>query len=272
MTSEIYKKPAAVLILPPDGKFHSPDIWSIVHRQAGGFDLIIIDRSGGAAKILPVMAKAAVTLIRDDAATLGAQLNQVVRGLDNDHIVFFTDRVLPTHDHWLKRLTAPLARGANAAFGRNITAPGGNYFIIEDLRRRYPQQGTSAALTIDQCAIRRAALLAKPFPEETVGDPAAVWCWRNGVAAVYVPEALVMQDSYLPLKEVLHNARTFGADRAAAGKSHGPLTELAAALRELAGDIGYCIAKRKPQYLWYPFLYRAAIHWGICSGQWRGAR
>lgn len=272
MTSETQKKPAAVLILPPDGKFHSPDIWSIMHRQAGGFDLVIIDRSRGAAKILPAMAKAAVTLIRDDAPALGAQLNEVVRGLDNDHIVFFTDRVLPTHDHWLKRLTAPLAEGADAAFGRNITAPGGNYFIIEDLRKRYPQQGASAALTIDQCAISRAALLAKPFPEGAAHDPAAVWCWRNGVAPVYVPEAIAMQDSCPPLKEVLHNARAFGADRAAAGKAHGLVAELAAALRELAGDVGYCIAKRKPQYLWYPFLYRAAIHWGIFSGQMRSAR
>ncbi len=272
MTSETQNKPAAVLILPPDGKFHSPDIWSIMHRQMGGFDLIIIDHSRGAAKIIPAMANAAVTLIRDDSRALGAQLNEVARGLSNDDIVFFTDRVLPTHDHWLKRLTAPLACGADAAFGRNITAPGGNYFIIEDIRRRYPQRGASAALTIDQCAIRRAALLAKPFPEEAVHDPAAVWCWRNGVAPVYVPEALAMQDSYLPLKEVMQNARAFGADRAAAGKTHGVVAELAAALRELAGDVGYCIAKRKPQYLWYPFLYRAAIHWGIHGGWMRGTR
>ncbi len=272
MTSETQKIPAAVLILPPDGKFHSPDIWSILHRQAGGFDLVIIDRSHGAAKILPVMAKAAVSLIRDEGQTLGAQLNQAVRGLQNDHVVFFTDRVLPTHDHWLKRLAEPLTHGADAAFGRNITAPGGNYFIIEDLRRRYPPQGASAALTIDQCAISRAALIAKPFPEEPVHDPAAVWCWRNGVAPVYVPEALAMQDSYLPLKEVMQNARVYGADRAAAGKRPGLAAELATALRELAGDIGYCIAKRKPQYLWYPFLYRAAIHWGIYSGQMRGTQ
>lgn len=272
MTSDTHKKPAAVLILPPDGKFHSPDIWSILHRQAGGFDLIIIDRSRGAAKILPAMAKAAAALIRDDSRALGAQLNEVARGLSNDDIVFFTDRVLPTHDHWLKRLTEPLAQGADAAFGRNITAPGGNYFIIEDLRRRYPQQGGSVALTIDQCAIRRAALLAAPLPEEAVHDPAAVWCWRNRITATYVPEALAMQDSYLPLKEVLLNARAFGADRAAAGKTHGLFAELATALRELAADAGYCLAKRKPQYLWYPFLYRAAIHWGICLGQMRGAR
>ena len=272
MTSDIQKKPAAVLILPPDGKFHSPDIWSILHRQMGGFDLTIIDRSRGAAKIIPAMAKAAVTLIRDDAPTLGAQLNQAVRGLDNDHLVFFTDRVLPTQDHWLKRLIEPLTQGAGAAFGRNITAPGGNYFIIEDIRRRYPPHGASAALTIDQCAISRAALMRKPFPEEAVNDPAAVWCWRNGVAPVYVPQALAMQDSYLPLKEVLHNARAFGADRAAAGKAHGLFAELAAALRELGGDVGYCITKRKPQYLWYPFLYRATIHWGICSGQMRSVR
>lgn len=272
MTSEIPKKPAAVLILPPDGKFHSPDIWSILHRQAGGFDLTIIDRSRGAAKILPAMAKAAVALIRDDSRGIGAQLNEVVRGLANDDIVFFTDRVLPTHDHWLKRLAEPLGQGADATFGRNITAPGGNYFIIEDLRRRYPQQGGSVALTIDQCAIRRAALLANPFPEDAVHDPAAVWCWRNGVAPVYVPEALAMQDSHLPLKEVLQNARAFGADRAAAGKKHSLFAELTTTLRELAGDIGYCVAKRKPQYLWYPFLYRTAIHWGVCRGQMRGIR
>ena len=273
MTDDAKKKPAVALILPPDGKFHSPDIWSVMHRQAGGFDLVIIDRSRGAAKILPAMAKAAVTLIRDDAAPLGAQLNEVARGLSNDHIVFFTDRVLPTHDHWLTRLTAPLAEpGAAAAFGRIITAPGGNYFIIEDLRKRYPEQGLSTAFTIDNCAIRRAALLRNPFPEGAVHDPAAVWRWRNGVAPVYVPEALAMQDSYLALKEVLLNARAFGADRAAAGKKHGVAAELAAALRELVGDVGYCIARRKPQYLWYPFLYRATIHWGICSGQIRGAR
>ena len=272
MISEIQKKPAAVLILLPDGKFHSPDIWSIMHRQSGGFDLVIIDRSRGAAKILPAMAKDAVTLIRDAEPTLGAQLNQTVRGLQNEQVVFFTDRVLPTHDHWLKRITEPLAHGADAAFGRNITAPGGNYFIIEDLLRRYPPRGASAALTIDQCAISRAALVAKPLPEVPAYDPAAIWCWRNNVAPVYVPEALAMQDSYLTLKEVLHNARSYGADRMAVGKPHGFATELAAALRELAGDIGYCVAKRKPQYLWYPFLYRTVIHWGILSGQMRSAR
>ncbi len=271
MASDTQAKPAVVMVLPPDGKFHSSDIWSILHRQQGGFTLYIIDRSGGAAKLLPAMAKEAVAVVRADDAPLGRQLNDAVRALETGAMVFFTDRVLPTHDHWIKRLTAPLAEGADVAFGRNITAPGGNYFIIEDLRKRYPQHGGSTALTLDNCAFRRAALVERPFPEDEVADPAAVWCWRGNAAPAYVPEALAMQDTYLTLGEVYRAACRFGADRKAAGKRHGLIGELCGALGEMAGDVGFCFTKAKPQYLWYPPVYRAAIHGGIVLGQWRGA-
>lgn len=261
------EKPLVIFTLAPDAKFDTADIWSIMHRQEGGFDLALLDRNGGKTKIPPAMQKTAVETIAADS--IGATVNEMAARLPHRIFVFTSDRACPTHDHWIKRLTGPLATGkAEAAFGREISAPGGNYFIIEQLKKRFPKDRYAAAeyFSMDNCAILKETLLSKPLPEKPLNDPPAAWRGQHGIQPAYCPEALAMRQTLLSLSEIFRQSKMEGEDARTMGTAPSLCAALANTAKGIIEDCGFALSIKKPQYLWYPFLYRPARHLGYYAG------
>lgn len=261
------EKPLVIFTLAPDAKFDTADIWSIMHRQEGGFDLALLDRNGGKTKLLPAMQKTAVETVAADAA--GVAVNALATRMPHRIFVFTSDRACPTHDHWIKRLTEPLATGkAQAAFGREISAPGGNYFIIEQLKNRFPKERYAAAehFSMDNCSILKETLLSKPLPEKPLHDPLAAWRAQQNIQPAYCPEALAMRQTLLPLAEVYRQSKMNGEDARTMGNAPSLSAVLVDTAIGIIEDCGFALSIKKPQYLWYPFLYRPARHLGYYAG------
>jgi len=185
--------------------------------------------------------------------------------------VLVTDRAMPTHNYWLKRICAPLGEGAcRAVFGKTIPTPGGNYFHREDLSRNFPLNGTSADsfhFSMENCAISAKTLADFPFPAERCWDIAYAWMMKYEVEPCYQPEAIVMRPADTPLKTVLFANMGRGADMSAYGKGASFAGALRSAVSEIASDLRFCLSLKKTRYAWYPFLYRTAIHFGRYAGK-----
>lgn len=263
--------PAVVLTLTPDKKFTANDIGSILHRQKGGrFDLFIIS-CGQAQKIPESLKKMAKSVYLSMPESIGKPLNHIVSKTQNSVYAFLTDRVKPTHDHWLKRICEPVLNGtASAAFGREIPTPDGNYFLIKEIEKSFPLKGDVASrrlFSINNCAIARQPLTQSGFPESGAFEPAIVWMIKSGVLAAYQPEAIVMRPADASLKEIYTQNRRIGADNAACGGKSAFFDTVSKIAADTARDLRYCLSMKKPQHLWYPFLYRSAMHFGYYLGQ-----
>jgi len=266
--------PGIVLILTPEKRFKASDIASILHRQKGGkFNLFIV-ACPKAQKIPEGLKKIVESVFVTDEDNIGGSLNHILSVTENPVFAFLTDRVIPTHDHWLKRIGDPILNGsADAVFGREIPPPEGNYFLIKDIEKRFPQDGNGVdtkRFSINNCALARPTLTQRWFPEKSVFDPAAWWVNRNSVKVVYQPEAIVTRSADDTLPEIYSHNRQMGADHAACGYKIA-LSETAGRIAaDTANDIRLSLSMKKPQHAWYPLLYRSAMHIGYYLGQ-RGA-
>jgi len=264
-------RPLLIFLLAEDGIFELSQIWSVLHRRRGEFDLVLADQSGGGTKTPKPMREAAVKTVVVGPGGLGKTVNSLCAETQNGVLAFTSDRVCPTDEDWLKRLCEPLSAGdAEAAFGRQTPSPGGNHFFNHDLEVNYPSDGGRADpsfFSADNCAVTREALLKHPFPEGFANDPAAVWLAANGVRPVYRPSAAVMRYTLLTLRGVYEESRARGMDLSAAGSS-GPSLARASGefLRGIWADLAFAASIKKPQYAWYPLFRRFAMHYGSYQG------
>ena len=187
--------PGIVLILTPEKRFKASDIASILHRQkGGGFDLFVV-ACRKAQKIPENLKKMVESVFVTDEDSIGGPLNHILSGTKSRVFAFLTDRVIPTHDHWLKRIVDPILNGdADAVFGREIPPPAGNYFLIKEIEKRFPRESGNVdpkCFSINNCALARPTLARHWFPEKSVFDPAAFWVNRHSLNVVYQPEAIV---------------------------------------------------------------------------------
>jgi len=263
-------KPILFFLLAEDGIFELMEIWSVLHRQSVGFDLVLLDQTGGKTKLPPPIRKAALKTVAVGPEGLGGIINAISAEMKNDLLVFTSDRVFPTHDHWIQRLCEPILSGrAVAVFGRVIPAPGGNYFLNNDIEKSFPPNPSKvdvSGFSMDNCAVKGGLLLQKPFPEGALRDPAAVWRASNGIAAEYCPSAIVQRYTLLTIGGIYRESRSKGEDMSVV--RDGP--SLFAVFGEIVGgiwrDVVFALSIKKPQYLWFPFLYRFAVHFGYYLG------
>ena len=266
--------PGIVLILTPEKRFKASDIASILHRQKGGeFDLFVIT-CPKAQKIPENLKKMVKSVFVTEEDSIGGPLNHILSVTENRVFVFLTDRVIPTHDHWLKRIVDPISNGgADAVFGKEIPPLAGNYFLIKEIEKRFPRDRNSVdpkRLSINNCALARPTLAQRRFPEKSVFDPAAYWVNTRSMNIVYQPEAIVTRSADDSLPEIYLNNRRKGADHAARGVGIALSKTVGRIAADTASDIRLSLSMKKPQHAWYPPLYRSAMHLGYYLGQ-RGA-
>jgi hypothetical protein len=263
------KKPLLVFILSKDGIFELLEIWSVLHRQSDKFDLVLLDENEGKTKVPPAITKAALKTYSAKDATAGKIINALAVERENEIFAFLSDKAFPTHDHWLKRLCEPILTGeAGAAFGREIPAPGGNYFLNRELEKTFPADGIveASALTIDNCAIAKNLILKSPFPEKKLNDPAAVWTATVKPKAKYCPSAMVMRHTLLTIRGIYTDALEKGEDFSSVRKKPGFASVLWQTFSDILRDIVFAFSIKRPQYVWYPFLYRVARNFGYYFG------
>lgn len=263
-------KPLLIFILAEDGIFELGQIWSVLHRQASEFDLVLVDQTGGKTKVPKPILQTAVKTVTVGTEGLGKTINAICGETNNGFFIFTTDRVFPTHDHWVKRLCEPLLNGtAEAVFGRQISAPGGNYFLNRDIEDCYPAEGVladPALFSIDNCAITRDAILKNPFPENVLRDPAAAWRAANGMTPAYSPAAIVMRYTLLTLHGIYDESRSASEETAPFAKKPSITSTLGGIARGVWKDSIFALSLKKPQYLWYPPFRQAAKHFGHYFG------
>ena len=269
-------RPGIVLVLTPEKSFKANDIASILHRQKGGkFDLYIVTCPEGQ-KIPESLKKMSKSVFVTDKDSIGDPLNHILSVSKNPLFAFLTDRVIPTHDHWLKRICDPiLNNNAQAVFGKEIPTVEGNYFLIKDIEKSFPREGNSVnpkRFSINNCAIKRPSLGQRWFPEKAVFDPASYWVKTHSVQAAYQAEAIVTRCADDTLPEIFAHYRQMGADHAACGGKKSLLKAIGKIAVDTAADIKLSISKKKPQHLWYPPLYRCAMHFGFYLGHYGAAK
>jgi hypothetical protein len=268
--SAISQKGLLIFLLAQDGIFEVGDIWSVIHRQSYPFDYVLLDQNQGKTKVPPTIKKAALnTIVVGPDKPVGKAINILAKETDYPYFAFSSDRVNPTHEHWLKRLFEPLLEGeSEASFGREIPSPGGNYFFIDRLNKLFPgaDKTDEKGFSIDNCATVRQSILKKPFPESDLYDTAFVWQAINGIKASYCHEAIVMRFTLWNLSELYQLARARGNDLAAKGEKISLLTALWQLLYGIGKDIVFAFSLFKPQFIWYPFIYRPVEQLGLYLG------
>jgi len=264
--------PLVVTVFYRDGKFTASDIWSILHRQKGGeWELAVITEGADFPIPAGMKEKASAQENFEQGEKPGKALNRLLAERRSGLFVFLTNRVQPTHDHWLKRITTPILNGKAAAVaGREIPAPDANYFLANELRKRFPAL-LPASTVAERFAMDNCAVLLNNAPpafcDESANDPCHVWAVGHGAKPLYAPEALAMRCTLLALGEIYDEYRKRGEDAALLGKPVSLPAVLYGIIREMAGDILYAVRGAKFQYLWYPPLCRSAVNFGLYAGR-----
>jgi rhamnosyltransferase len=178
------------------------------HRR--DFELLLVD-SGSTDATLDIARRFPCRVIQIAATEYfpGAVLNMAIQQAQGEILVFQNSDVVPLTPHALERLLAPLEAGqAEAAFARQLPRPEAHTWVRRDYAKAFPAQGEPPpwmVYSLPFAAMRRTAWERHPFYEDAWGSEDMEWGhWarHNGLAARYVPEALVMHSHNYTLRQL----------------------------------------------------------------------
>lgn len=159
-------------------------------------EVVALD-SGSRDGTLALLARYPVRVERLPAAefTYGAALNRGAAHARGAVVVYLSAHCRPLDRDWLTRLTAPFADShVLASFGRQVPVPGVNPIEAITTRRNFPPAPPAGVLfSTANGAVRRAAVLARPFDEEIPIAEDHLWATRVRAPSriVYAPAAVV---------------------------------------------------------------------------------
>lgn len=187
---------------------HLGPVLDAVRAQAGAppAEILALD-SGSTDGTLDVLARHAVRVehIPADDFTFGRALNLGARLARGALLVHLSAHCRPLGTDWLARLVAPFADPAVvAAFGRQVPIPGVNPIEAIAMTRNFPAAGPARVLFSNaNGAVRRAAVLARPWDEEIPAAEDHLWAAdvRAPERVAYVPEAAVAHSHPMTLGE-----------------------------------------------------------------------
>jgi len=185
----------SVLIRCRDEAKHLGPVLDVVLAQEGAppFEVVALD-SGSRDGTLALLAARDVRVEHLTPAdfTYGRALNVGAAHARGALVVYLSAHCQPLNRSWLRTLVAPFAdAGVAATFGRQVPVPAINPIEAITTARIFPPAPPAGVrFSTANGAVRRAAVLARPFDEEIA--IAEDHLWATAVPApVYVPEAVV---------------------------------------------------------------------------------
>jgi rhamnosyltransferase len=178
------------------------------HRR--DFELLLVD-SGSKDATLDIARRFPCRVLEISATEYfpGAVLNMAIQQAQSELLVFQNSDVVPLTPYALDQLLSPLETGqAEASFARQLPRPEAHTWVRRDYAQAFPAQGTPPAwmlYSLPFAAMRRTAWERHPFYEDAWGSEDMEWGhWarQNGIAARYVPEALVMHSHNYTLRQL----------------------------------------------------------------------
>jgi glycosyltransferase involved in cell wall biosynthesis len=159
------------------------------------FEVIALD-SGSRDDTLGMLARYPVRVERaaTDRFSYGRALNRGAALARGPIVAYISAHCRPLTARWLAALVEPFAdRGVVATFGRQVPVPGVNPIeAIATARNFPPQPPAGVRFSTANGAVRRQAVLARPFDEEVAIAEDHLWaCGVSEGELVYVPEAAV---------------------------------------------------------------------------------
>jgi glycosyltransferase involved in cell wall biosynthesis len=141
----------------------------LAQREAPPFEVVALD-SGSRDGTLELLARRPVRVERlaGEGWSYGRALNAGAGTARGALLVYLSAHCRPLDERWLAQLVAPFADPATVAtFGRQVPVPGVNPIEAMTTVRNFPPSGPPAVLfSTANGAVRRAAVLARPFDEE----------------------------------------------------------------------------------------------------------
>jgi glycosyltransferase involved in cell wall biosynthesis len=187
----------SIVVRCRDEARHLPGVLAAVFAQEGApsFEVVALD-SGSRDGTLALLARHPVRIEHlDGRFTFGRALNLGTRLAAGDLVVYLSAHSPPLATRWLVALVAPFSDPATvASFGRQAPLPGVNPIEAIALARTFPPAPPAGVrFSASNAAVRRAAVLARPFDEEIPAAEDHLWACGIGPGEriAYVPEAVV---------------------------------------------------------------------------------
>jgi rhamnosyltransferase len=211
----------------------------------------------------------------------GTVLNDAVRTVGGEVVVFINSDATPEREDWLARLIAPLADPkVGVAYGRQTARPDCRALFVKDTERAFGDGRESAKwvhfFSMANCAARRDVLERFPFETKVQYSEDIEWSYRlrkAGLEIRYVAEAAAMHSHNYTLRQSYK--RQFGEGKAEAWIFHaGELNTsflrycLLPFGMEVLRDLRWAASKGSVDALLNTVPLRAVQKWG----RWRGHR
>jgi rhamnosyltransferase len=186
----------SVVIRCRDEARHLGPVLEAVLGQEGvpSFEVVALD-SGSRDGTLELLARHPVRVEHLEGFTFGRALNRGAALARGELVVFLSAHCRPLDARWLATLVEPFAApGLVATFGRQVPVPGVNPIEAIALGRSFPPAPPAGVLFSNaNGALRRAAVLARPFDEEIPAAEDHLWACGIGAGELvaYVPGAAV---------------------------------------------------------------------------------
>jgi len=182
-----------------------PVLDSLFRQRGPAFEVLALD-SGSQDGTIGVLAGYPVRVEQlPGGFSYGKALNHGAALAGAALVVYLSAHCRPTTPDWLAALLAPFADpDVVATFGRQVPVPGVNPIEGITTSRIFPPEGPAKVLLSNaNAALRRTAVLAKPFDEEIPTAEDHVWacCVRKPERIVYVPGAVVSHSHPMMLSD-----------------------------------------------------------------------
>lgn len=197
----------SVVIRCRDEAAHLAPVLDAVLSQEGAprYEVVALD-SGSRDGTLDLLATRSVRVehLPPERFTYGRALNVGARHARGALVVYLSAHCRPLARHWLRALVAPFAdAGVAASFGRQVPVPAVNPIEAITTTRIFPPVPPAGVrFSTANGAVRRAAVLERPFDEEIAIAEDHVWAAGLPAPArvVYVPDAPVAHSHPMSLR------------------------------------------------------------------------
>lgn len=255
----------------------------------GRVEVIHIDSGSTDNTVTQIQAWQPTKLIRIRAEEYvpGVVLNRGMREARSEWVVFLNSDAEPANRRWLSGLIEATSSKAKlgAAFSRQVPRPDCQAVYARDYDRCFGPQRESAGwdnfFSMVSCVVNRCAWEDQPFREDLQYAEDDEWSRRlkaHGWGISFAPDSVVIHSHNYTLREAYK--RSYGDTFAsAATKAHVTLRPTdwlygfgVAALRDAAGDWGWCRQKRRIREWPHALGVRLAQRLGKTVGFRRGWR